>query len=67
MEGGVASADAELERIKQTIVQMERAVAAAPAEDRADIQKNLDELRAAAAKMSQVNKLAVEEAKAAKH
>lgn len=58
VEGGVPNADAELARIQQTIAQMERAVAAAPPEDRAEIQKNLDELRAAADKMAAVNKLA---------
>lgn len=58
VEGGVANADAELARIRQTITQMEKAVAAAPAEDRAEIQKNLVELQAAADKMAAVNKLA---------
>lgn len=58
IEGGAPNADAELARIQQTIAQMERAVAAAPAEDRAEIQKNLDELRVAADKMSAVNRLA---------
>lgn len=61
VEGGAPNADAELARIQQTIAQMERAVAAAPLEDRAEIQKNLDELRAAADKMAAVNKLAVSE------
>jgi H+-transporting ATPase len=58
VEGGVPNADAELARIQQTIAQMERAVAAAPPEDRAEIQKTLDELRVAADKMAAVNKLA---------
>jgi len=58
LEGGVTSADAELDRIKRTIAEMEKAVAAAAPEDRAEIQKSLDELRAAAARMGEVNKLA---------
>lgn len=58
LEGGVASADAELDRIKRTIVEMEKAVAVAPPQDRAEIQKSLDELRAAAARMGKVNTLA---------
>eukprot|EP00878_Enallax_costatus_P018726 GHUV01019730.1.p1 GENE.GHUV01019730.1~~GHUV01019730.1.p1 ORF type:complete len:122 (-),score=57.03 GHUV01019730.1:1316-1681(-) len=61
VEGGAPNADAELARIQQTIAQMERAVAAAPPEDRAEIQKNLGELRAAADKMSAVNRLAQSE------
>lgn len=58
IEGGVPSADAELDRIKRTIVEMEKAVAVAAPEDRAEIQKSLDELRAAAARMAEVNTLA---------
>lgn len=56
------SADAELDRIKRTIVEMEKAVAVAAPEDRAEIQKSLDELRGAAARMAEVNKLATEQA-----
>jgi hypothetical protein len=37
---------------------MEKAVAVAAPEDRAEIQKSLDELRSAAARMSEVNTLA---------
>jgi hypothetical protein len=66
MEGGVVSADAELDRIKRTIVEMEKAVAVAAPEDRSEIQKSLDELRAAAARMSDVSKLATEQAAGAK-
>lgn len=62
VEGGMPSADAELDRIKRTIVEMEKAVAVAAPEDRAEIQKSLDELRGAAARMSEVNKLATEQA-----
>jgi hypothetical protein len=62
VEGGVPSADAELDRIKRTIVEMEKAVAVAAPDDRAEIQKSLDELRSAAANMSAVNKLATEQA-----
>lgn len=62
VEGGVPSADAELDRIKRTIAEMEKAVAVAAPEDRAEIQKSLDELRAAAARMGEVNKLATEQA-----
>jgi hypothetical protein len=58
VEGGVPSAGAELDRIKRTIVEMEKAVAVAAPEDRAEIQKSLDELRTAAARMSEVNTLA---------
>jgi hypothetical protein len=58
VEAGSANADAELARVQQTIVQMEKAVAAAPPEDRAEIQKNLDELQHAADRMAAVNKLA---------
>jgi hypothetical protein len=58
LEGGVPSADAELDRIKRTIVEMEKAVAVAAPEDRAEIQKSLDELRAAAGRMAEVNTLA---------
>lgn len=58
IEGGVPSADAELDRIKRTIVEMEKAVAVAAPEDRAEIQKSLDELRTAAARMAEVNTLA---------
>jgi hypothetical protein len=58
VEGGVPSADVELDRIKRTIVEMEKAVAVAAPEDRAEIQKSLDELRSAAARMSEVNTLA---------
>lgn len=61
VEGGTVAADAELTRINQTITQMEAAVAAAPPEDRGEIQKNLDELKAAAAKMAAVNKLAADQ------
>jgi len=62
LEGGVPSADAELDRIKRTIAEMEKAVAVAAPEDRAEIQKSLDELRAAAGRMGEVNKLATEQA-----
>lgn len=58
VEAGTANADTELARIQQTIVQMEKAVAAAPPEDRAEIQKNLEELQRAADRMAAVNKLA---------
>lgn len=56
------SADAELDRIKRTIVEMEKAVSVAAPEDRSEIQKSLDELRVAAARMAEVNKLATEQA-----
>lgn len=58
VEGGVPSADAELDRIKRTIVEMEKAVAVAAPEDSAEIQKSLDELRSAAGRMAEVNTLA---------
>jgi hypothetical protein len=63
---GAASADAELARINQTIAQMEKAVAAAPPEDRDEIQKNLSELQAVAARMAAVNKQAQAEISGAK-
>lgn len=59
---GPQAAEAELARINATIAQMEKAVAAAPPQDRGEIQKSLDELRAAADKMANVSKLAASEA-----
>jgi H+-transporting ATPase len=52
------AAASELGRIQQMIGQMEGAVAAAPPEGKADIQKQLDELKATAARLQAVDKLA---------
>lgn len=58
LEAGTPAADAELARVQGSIAQMEKAVAAAPPEDRAELMKNLEELQAVADRMSAVNKLA---------
>ena len=66
LEGGVPSADAELGRIKRTIVDVEKAVAVATPEGRAEIQKSLHELKKAATNMSEVNQLASAQSSASK-
>lgn len=56
--GGADAAAQELGRIQQMIAQMEAAVKAAPESDRAEIAAKLDDLKATAARMQAVDKLA---------
>jgi hypothetical protein len=58
LESGDA-AGAELGRIQGMIAQMEAAVKAAPESDRAEIASKLDDLKATAARMQAVDKLAM--------